>query len=97
MQQLMQQTVPIATAIATRDETGFEGSERCSTFADEISENRLHLSNSSELDCIRFALSLQCQTEETTFRQEIIDLLEQRTHSEGRGGENEHEFHELHE
>lgn len=86
MQQLMQQTVPIVTAIATRYETGFGESERCSTFADEISENRLHLSNSSELDCIRFALSLQCQTEETTFRQEIIDLLEQRTHSVGRGG-----------
>ena len=67
MQQLMQQTVPIATAIATRYETGFGGSERCSTFADEISENRLHLSNSSELDCIRFALSLHRQTEETTF------------------------------
>lgn len=31
----MQQTVPIATAIATRDETGFGESERCSTFADE--------------------------------------------------------------
>ena len=29
-----------------------------STFADEFSENRLHLSNSGELDCIRFALSL---------------------------------------
>ena len=71
MQQLMQQTVPIATAIATRDETGFEWSERCSTFA--LSKGR------------------------KPRRQEIFDLLEQRTHSEGRGGENEHEFHELHE
>ena len=56
------------------------------------------------------AVLLHCQTEETTFRQEIIDLLEQRTHSEGREGENEHgftglnglkinehEFHKLHE
>jgi len=59
MQQLMQQTVPIATAIATRYETGFGESERCSTFADEISENRLHLSNSSELDCIRFLKTLR--------------------------------------
>ena len=25
----------------------------------KLSENRLHLSNSSELDCIRFALSLR--------------------------------------
>ncbi len=33
MQQLMQQTVPIATAIATRDETGFEGSGKVHTFA----------------------------------------------------------------
>ena len=29
--------------------------------------------------------------------QAIFDLLTQRTHSEGRGGENEHEFHKLHE
>ena len=69
MQQLMQQTVPIATAIATRDETGFEWSERCSTFA--LSKGR------------------------KPRRQEIFDLLEQRTHSEGREGENEHEFHAL--
>jgi len=27
-------------------------------FADEIREVRLHLSNSNELDCIRFALTL---------------------------------------
>lgn len=39
------------------------------------------------------AVLLHRQTEETTFRQEIFDLLEQRTHSEGREGENEHEFH----
>ena len=71
MQQLMQQTVPIATAIATRDETGFEGSGKVHTFA--MSKGR------------------------KPRRQEIFDLLEQRTHSEGREGENEHEFHELHE
>ena len=35
------------------------------TFADEISENWLYLSNSSELDCIRFAQSLQCQKTKT--------------------------------
>ena len=29
----------------------------------KLSENRLHLSNSSELDCIRFALSLQSKPE----------------------------------
>ena len=29
----------------------------------KISENRLHLSNSSELDCIRFALSLHREKE----------------------------------
>ena len=67
MQQLMQQTVPIATAIATRYETGFGGSERVRTFA--LSKGR------------------------KPRRQEIFDLLTQRTHSEGRGGENEHEFH----
>ena len=40
--------------------------EKHSTFADEISENRLHLSNSSELDCIRFALSLHRRKDKIT-------------------------------
>jgi hypothetical protein len=47
-------------------EGDLEAEEILHTFADEISENRLHLSNSSELDCIRFALSLHCRKEMTT-------------------------------
>ena len=39
--------------------------------------------------CSTFALSKGRKPR----RQEIFDLLEQRTHSEGREGENEHEFH----
>ena len=42
-------------------EGDLEAEEIVHTFADEISENWLHLSNSSELDCIRFAQSLHCQ------------------------------------
>ena len=42
-------------------EGDFEADGFLHTFADEISENRLRLSNSSELDCIQLALSLHCQ------------------------------------
>ena len=35
----------------------FVASDNHRNFANEICENRLHLSNSIELDCIRFALS----------------------------------------
>ena len=46
-------------------EGDLEAEEILHTFADEISENRLRLSNPNKLDCIQLALFLHCQTTET--------------------------------
>ncbi len=67
MQQLMQQTVPIATAIATRYETGFGGSERCSTFADANKLQRrvkAAAQHSSNKFASAFALHFTCNVKQ---------------------------------